>query len=218
MDYYFDKNIKPEEKIAGFDLTLAGDDTFALQNEESYPGKIPEFFQFGYDEFKDIAPENADDLSDINDFINPSDNDEVSKIEEFFPDIKEDKTYDENFISSFSDITDFNDTELFGEEPPLVDEFKEEDDVTSAQSDSVWDIFNEPQVTFEEDITENKIPEEKNDELSDIPEIEDLSSDNIEKDLSNNFDEDFINMLKDDLAKSKTKKSPKTAVQEIQTS
>ena len=46
-----DNDLRPEEEIGGFDSETPGDDSFFSENQDAYPGTMPD-----YSEYEDESP------------------------------------------------------------------------------------------------------------------------------------------------------------------
>lgn len=175
-----EKNITEEEKIAGYTPDETGDETFALENLESYPGVLPDFTYIeeplipGESLFQD--DDSADEFDSEEDFGDLSDE-------------LEDGDDEANF-----DFGDEVDEESANEES--LDEIETTESVSGAFEDSDGDFDSFSEYSDEGEDDENDSEE---DNIDDDSGIEELSAEEIAALEGNNPDEEQGLQLDDTL-------------------
>jgi len=183
-----EKNITEEEKIAGYTPNETGDETFALENLESYPGVLPDFTYIeeplipGESLFQD--DDSADEFDSEEDFGDLSD--ELEDVDD-----------EANF-----DFGDEVDEESASEES--LDESDTSESISGAfeDSDGDFDAFSEYSEDDESEFDNSIFDEDENevDKENDVDSgIEELSEEEIAALESNNPDEEQGLQLDDTL-------------------
>jgi cell division protein FtsN len=211
-----DSNITEEERISGYRPNETGDDTFMLEELDSYPGVLPDFsyeeeplipsespFEDNeeFDSFEETSSSD-DSIEDIN--LDDFDLDNLSGLE-----VEEGSNYEyeEETPETTSGAFEDSDADVFTEfdnDPVEFDpnSFKFDD------NDSIEELSDDEIRALEGDLDDYSI---ENDEVDDLNDSfnDDFSSENQESNNDNDgleLDDDLKNLLKKDLKKSKERK------------